>query len=94
MFPNSEYFKCNYVLAEEGEPGRTPLLVKIHGRSPIQSTDKNLMGYLLSLLKESSFSTFDSGRRMADLVFPYEVLVRGPGKRCLYLEGLPLLILF
>ena len=94
MFPKSKYFKCNYVLEEEGETEKTPLLVKIHGRSPIQSTGKNLMGYLLSLLKESSFSTFDSGRRMADLVFPYEVLVRGPGKRCPYLEGLPLLILF
>jgi hypothetical protein len=59
---------------------RTNLLVRVHGRFPVQKTGATLLGCLLSLLVELGTSQFETARRMADLVTPYNVMVRGPSK--------------
>jgi len=84
MFPNSKHFKCNYTMdtpETEVEGTRTRLLVKVHGRFPISAGETTLLGRLLSLMAELALPTLATGRRMSDLVEPYNVLVRGPGKK-------------
>ena len=86
MFPRSHWFQQNFEMTEStASPDRRPdhrtnLLVPVHGRFPVQKTDATLLGCLLSLLVELGTTQFETARRMADLVTPYNVMVRGPSK--------------
>ena len=57
------------------------LLVPVHGRYPVKKTDQTLLGSLLALLVELAFPTYETARRMNDLIEPYRVQVRGPGMK-------------